>query len=255
MSHLRTFAKLTRVLSPMMMARFIMVYTGRVKSAIIQTKDGVKIFIRGDRQGENQAFVDIFVHETYTRDNFALGDEKIIVDIGAQAGLFSLYAASHAKKARIIAFEPVKDNFVILKKNLALNRLKRISPFMQAVSKEKGTAKIFIHPTHTAAHSMFEERVVPDAETISIKTVSLADVFSSYKIDVVDFLKVDCQGAEYDILFNAPDEILSRIRKIAMEYHDLDKLRNGKVLQRFLKKKGFHVKSPEEGMLFAWRTG
>ncbi|MFH1916000.1 MAG: FkbM family methyltransferase [Nanoarchaeota archaeon] len=254
MSHLRTFAKLMHVLSPAMMTRFILVYTGRVKSATIQTKDGVKIFIRGDRQGENQAFVDIFVHETYTRGDFALGAEMTIVDIGAQVGLFSLYASVHATKARIFAFEPVKDNFLVLQKNVRLNRMKRIVPVMQAVSKSTGHAKIFIHPTHTAAHSMFQQRVVPEAKAMSIQTISLADAFVKHNIDVVDFLKIDCQGAEYDILFTAPDDTISKIKKIAMEYHDLDKLRNGKVMQRFLKKKGFQVRSSEEGMLFAWRT-
>ena len=61
------------------------------------------------------------------------------------------------------------------------------------------------------------------------------------KINSIDFLKLDCEGAEYEILFKCPDKILNRIKIISMEYHEIDKKRNKKTLIRFLKSKGFKV--------------
>ncbi len=57
----------------------------------------------------------------------------------------------------------------------------------------------------------------------------------------MDFLKIDCEGAEYDILFDCPKSILNIIKKIAMEVHTLDKKRNMSIMADFLKKEGFDI--------------
>ena len=54
-------------------------------------------------------------------------------------------------------------------------------------------------------------------------------------------LKLDCEGAEYNILFGAPDETLKRIRRIVMEYHDSLTSHTHRDLVKFLSEKGFHV--------------
>ena len=56
----------------------------------------------------------------------------------------------------------------------------------------------------------------------------------------IDFLKMDCEGAEYDILLNASDKTLGKIKKIAISTHDVEKY-NGQILADFLVKKGFKV--------------
>ena len=69
---------------------------------------------------------------------------------------------------------------------------------------------------------------------------------------------MDCEGAEYPILFNASSDILKRIQKISMECHNVDEKNNVDNLRSFLEKNGFSVKikfgeKPNYSMLYAMR--
>ena len=57
------------------------------------------------------------------------------------------------------------------------------------------------------------------SETIAVPSTTLNDIFLDNKIEHCDFLKIDCEGAEYEILFSAPKELFSKIEKIVMECH------------------------------------
>lgn len=54
-------------------------------------------------------------------------------------------------------------------------------------------------------------------------------------IHTLDFLKVDCEGGEYDIFFSVSAEVLSHCKYIAIEYHDIDEKKNGKMLYQYLR--------------------
>ena len=55
--------------------------------------------------------------------------------------------------------------------------------------------------------------------TITIPCTSLDEIFRNNHIEICDFLKMDCVGTEFDILYKCPQKILTRIKKIAMEVH------------------------------------
>jgi hypothetical protein len=76
-----------------------------------------------------------------------------------------------------------------------------------------------------------------------IECTTLKDIFILNKIRKCDFLKVDCEGAEYEILFSLPKEFFKRIERIALEYHDEYCQFNHEELARYLEKQGFEIKS------------
>ena len=61
----------------------------------------------------------------------------------------------------------------------------------------------------------------------------------------IDFLKLDCEGGEYEILFGCSEETLKKIKKISIEYHNIDKKRNSEVLKAFLLIKGYKIEVDE----------
>jgi len=100
------------------------------------------------------------------------------------------------------------------------------------------------------------------------------DIYEAYNIDIteqkkklikkgkkvlrqlkrIDYLKMDCEGAEYDILFKCKDSVLRKIKKIGMEPHYIDEKKNVNELKTFLVAKGFHVSAiPNRQMLYATR--
>jgi hypothetical protein len=76
-------------------------------------------------------------------------------------------------------------------------------------------------------------------------------------LEQIDFLKIDCEGAEGPILQSTPNSYLKRIRKIALEFHDHLSELNHKDIQNILKGAGFNIrlkwdeKSPF-GYIYAW---
>jgi hypothetical protein len=72
--------------------------------------------------------------------------------------------------------------------------------------------------------------------------VSLKDIFAKNKIPRVDFLKMDCEGAEYEILFNCQENILRKIDKIVIECHNTDKNKRLLSLKKFLEDNKFRAK-------------
>lgn len=74
---------------------------------------------------------------------------------------------------------------------------------------------------------------------------------ADYGIERVNFLKIDCEGVEYEIFFTASHEILRRIDKIAMEYHELDADRNGLKMKEFLEHTGLFRVWINRSLLYA----
>lgn len=191
----------------------------------------------------------VFIKKDYgTADN-----NSTIIDIGANIGVYSIFAAS-TNNTVVYAFEPMIKNFRLLDKNIKLNKLEtKILPFNLAVGakREKRTLYLGESPFHSflpAEESPFnvlygnskEER---KQESMEINCISLKDIFDDNKIERCDMLKIDCEGAEYEILYNLPAEYFNKIKKIRLEYHKhkVGERNNGESLADFLIKKGFKI--------------
>jgi hypothetical protein len=82
---------------------------------------------------------------------------------------------------------------------------------------------------------------VVEARKVVVPGYSLATVFEKCGITKCDLMKLDCEGAEYEILFTAPEAILQRIDRIVMEYHDNANPYTHEDMDRFLTGKGYRV--------------
>ena len=151
----------------------------------------------------------------YEHANFPIKKTDIIIDIGANIGSFSIYAASITDKGLVLAFEPDLDNYSLLAKNIELNNLYNIRIFQKAVAGVSGKRNLYRDPLNNAAHSIIKNV----SQKTSIDCLTLSEVFLLSKINNCDFLKIDCEGAEYEIIFNTPADTLKKIQKITLEYH------------------------------------
>jgi FkbM family methyltransferase len=166
-------------------------------------------------------------------------DKSVIVDIGANIGVFTLYAAAQCPEARIYSFEPVPKNFACLRRNVASNRLEgRIRTFNLGVAATSG--KRTLHLSSSPLHSVFDSEA--DTESLEIECVTLPEILSSNGLDRIDLMKMNCEGAEYEIFYSAPDDCLLKISEIRMEFHNMDAEENNvEKLIGFLERKGFRT--------------
>jgi hypothetical protein len=91
-------------------------------------------------------------------------------------------------------------------------------------------------------------------DRIRVSTVTIPEILDGNGLKRCDLLKMDCEGAEYDILYYCPPDILARIDRIALEVHGGPGAdQNIDALEAFLRKGGFTTRQRPVGMLSAWR--
>jgi len=203
-----------------------------------------------------QTFKEIFMDGCYMKGlGFSLPDAPTIFDIGANAGYFSLFALGRFPGARIFAFEPVPANFHLLERQRELNPQADMTCIRKAMAGQGGELELAFDaadPFSTSATVCYSASGQPD--TIRVAAVTLHDVFAEFRIERCDLLKLDCEGAEYGILYGCSPEDLRRIRQIAMEVHPgPGPEENVDALDAFLRANGFNTRRRPVGMLWAWR--
>lgn len=192
----------------------------------------------------------------YERNGASLQDGWVIVDIGAAGGDFTVFAARRTPKGRVIAFEPAPDSFAMLRKNVAANGLDNVEIRPLAVGAQEGYLTLDVSggvavQYRTAGASDLGSR------RLTVQSVPLRRVLQELPDGRCDLLKIDVEGAEYDMLFSLDDCALARIGKVCMEYHEGVTQYSHADLERFFCERGWVVQvspSPvrrELGFLYA----
>jgi FkbM family methyltransferase len=129
-------------------------YGLRDRPLIVQLKSGVRVHVR-PRSGQSVGDIDI-LDEVLLQDVYRIQSHvrRQVVDIGAQAGYFSLLAASQSRSVRVRAFEPCHENFDALQANVALNPGLSIDPIRGALAASCGLAVLSLNSTNSGGHSV-----------------------------------------------------------------------------------------------------
>ena len=186
------------------------------KFVIFETKTDLKIKIRV-RSTDLMALTNVWMINEYEIEDFEINANDTVIDIGAHIGLFSLLVSQLCKTGKILSFEPISENFDLLVSNLKLNHVNNVLPFNLAVSKNLGRLELFLN-NDQSAHSIFSKNLKP----ISVESTSLQKIFDENKISSCKLLKLDCEGAEYEIIDSLPPECFDKIQNMAIEYHLAD---------------------------------
>ena len=156
-------------------------------------------------------FSDVWYHRTYTKLR-PVPRGALVVDIGANVGVFSLLAARTARL--VYAVEPASSNFSRLVANTS--RVLSIVPMRLACGGKDGSAALDLS-SNPVSFSLVTQS--PE-KSESVEVLTLASLFHRLKITRCDFLKLDCEGAEFDIILNSDSALIRGIPRIVMEYHD-----------------------------------
>jgi FkbM family methyltransferase len=156
-------------------------------------------------------FSDIWYHSSYTK-HCSIKSGAVVVDVGANAGVFSLFAARHARQ--VYALEPASSNFSQLIQNVRLAR--NVVALQCACGARDGEATLDL----SGPPVTYSLKTSSSGKSESVKVVCLETLFRRYHIAQCDYLKLDCEGAEFEIILEAVPSVFSRVRQIVLEYHD-----------------------------------
>ncbi len=153
-------------------------------------------------------FQEIWLMDVYQK-NRRLKPSDIVVDIGASFGAFSVLAAKQG--AKVYAYEPTPRSFELLVKNTEIYGVKA---YNLAVAGKTGLAELF-SSGGDEGNSLIPQ--LAPSQSFKVKTTTLNDILD--QIGHCDFLKIDCEGGEIDILKNTLTKTFNQIDYIVLEYH------------------------------------
>lgn len=214
-----------------------------------KTNNEIKIKLRNDLEfysngdiADLVVIIEIFGNES-NYDYFIKKNPnkiKTIIDIGANIGIFGIFSATKYPNSTVYCFEPDKMNFQTMIKNFELNKIKNVRFFNQAVGKINGEIQLYAQEDGNFGTANSSTTRV-GSKSVSVECITLETLFHANSITECDLLKFDCEGAEYEILFNTNPDFFSKIKNISIEYHNLENS-TGSDLETFLKKLGYEVK-------------
>lgn len=206
----------------------------------IKLRNNLEFYSNGDIT-DLVVIIEIFDNES-KYDYFIENESKnikTIIDIGANIGAFGIFAANKYSNSIVYCYEPDEINFETLRKNLKFNNITNIRIFNQAIGKSNGQIQLYSENNKNFGTAN-SSTVRIGHKSVSVECITLQNIIEKNNIVECDLLKLDCEGAEYEILFNTNPEKFSKIKNISIEYHNLQD-NNGNDLKKFLQELGYEV--------------
>jgi FkbM family methyltransferase len=196
---------------------------------------------------------EIFVENAYLRHGIGLPADPVVVDVGANIGMFSLLVAQRCSGARIVAVEPVVELAHAASVNAELHDAD-VTVLNYGLGSRSGEIAFSYYPNNTLMSGMYGDaaedrevlrsylRTAADAELPEVELVAqfdrlvddrmrpeprccqlttLPEVVAAHGIDRIDLLKIDVEKAEADVLAGIDPDTWRRIDQVVLEVHDL----------------------------------
>lgn len=141
-------------------------------------------------------------------------ESPTIIDCGANVGLATLFFKRLYPNARIKAFEADTKLFNVLTRNVQVNKLKGVETIHAAVWVNDKGVRFRSHGGDSGAVEQYS--VVERAEAVDVPSMRLKDLLATLE---VDFIKMDIEGSEYEVLLDCADE-LRRVPGLIVELHE-----------------------------------
>jgi FkbM family methyltransferase len=190
-----------------------------------------------------QTYKECFFDETYFRGfpkDRALPAAPVVLDVGANVGYFSLSVFAKRPKAKVVAYEPMPTNFALLSRYAKENPAFDWTPVQEALSSAEGTLVLHYDASDAFKTSASVEASAKEPDRATVRATTLRAAFAAHGLERLDLLKLDCEGSEYDVLYEAPPEILAKVDALAIETHRSEGPRRNKAaLVAFLRERGF----------------
>lgn len=231
---------------------------------LVNLSENFRCFAPPDPSGRfyelNFIFDEIFKTDTYKFDVAAIPDDGVVLDVGANVGIFTAFVKSQKPQATVIAFEPIEVTFEALLRNIELHEMMRVTSYPMALGgKDEDEVEFTYYSIMPGNSTRFPEMKAPQlaryATAVKVPMKTLSYMLSKHpEIDSVDLIKIDVEGGELDLLEGISFNDWPKIKSFVIEIKD----KNGELakLRRVLEGRGYVVEAsfspmiPEEKRMF-----
>jgi FkbM family methyltransferase len=183
----------------------------------VETREGCKLRVPLTRNvGALYPVLEVFAQRVYDCE-WEIEESPTVLDIGGHVGSFLVWLAAQDDGVRGVAYEPDPAAFPYLRENLDANGLAHVDARLEAVGHESMDARLYRPLPGGGTSSLYGTSEQP-GDSIPTSVVSFDAAVSRFQREI-SLLKLDCEGAEYDIVLRGDADSFQRIRRIVMEYH------------------------------------
>jgi FkbM family methyltransferase len=212
---------------------------------MLALRDGTRLSL-SNMSEEIWAFWNIYGEHCYSRDFNGISHDGIVLDLGANVGIFSRYAANHmVPNGHVIAVEPNPELIRFLRSNVS----GRTEIIPKAIALGSGCATLYVTKSSLAS-SLYDDGHEP-AVPIEVASNSFADLITKHPH--IALLKCNAEGIEYPLLLETEPDLWRCIERVAIKYHegDLVGVQNSTVLASRIRELGYKVHRHDT----LWKSG
>ena len=194
-------------------------------------------------------------HEEDIIEHFTPKEGDIVIDIGAHIGLYTIISSKRVgTNGKVVAIEAHPSNFEMLKSNIKLNQLTNVTPLNYAVYSKETKIKLYlpeVESGYTIYNTIMSNRARTEDKFVEVNANTLDYLLQLNKITDVNWVKIDVEGAEFEVLKGASN-VLSKSKDIALliEVHGLD---NHIPILEFVSSYNFKIEFEKSNKTGDWR--
>jgi FkbM family methyltransferase len=177
--------------------------------------DGTEFRHPADRTGLAETILEIWYDRVYTGDFYRPRSGDVVIDAGANVGLFCVWLARQQPGCCVLAFEPFAENHRLLEENIRAARVSNVGAHRAGLGGATGRGVMESVGARSLDHRMHE-----GAGDGSVPVYSFADALKLAKADRIALFKIDIEGSEYDLFETAEAPDIALVDRFAIEYHE-----------------------------------
>ncbi|MBY0455976.1 MAG: FkbM family methyltransferase, partial [Gemmataceae bacterium] len=189
-------------------------YRGKRPCGQAKLWDGTQFRHPPARTGLAETILEVWYDEVYTGAFYRPTPGDVIIDAGANIGLFAVWLARRHPDCRVLAVEPFGENFALLEANIASARVSNVSAHKAGLGGETGRGRMESVGARSLDHRM---SAAPTGGVEGVPVYSFADALRLAGGRVALF-KIDIEGSEHDLFARAAADDLAGVARYAIEY-------------------------------------
>jgi len=162
---------------------------------------------------------EVWKAKVYDDVHIPIREDDVVVDLGAHIGAFAVRAARRAHRGKVYSYEAARKNYLLLEENCKLNGLENLHIENIAISDKRGEMPLYTPANNSILGSLRQET---SSFREMVQAITFSDIIAEHALKRVDFLKIDVEGAEFDILFSCSDKTFAKIQRMVIEYHEFE---------------------------------
>jgi FkbM family methyltransferase len=162
-------------------------------------------------------------HEGHIVGRFTPKEGDTVIDIGAHIGRYTITSSKQVgKNGKVVAIEADPDNFQLLKRNIALNKLTNVLPLNYAIFSARTKMKLYEQSASAKYNSLMLARAARTKNYVEVEADTLDSILKLNEVNQVNWIKIDVEGAEFEVLKGSTKTLSSKNVSLLIEIHNIE---------------------------------